>query len=149
LGFFNFIGVEISYIGIQLNNRNWHFLTIASVMINFGVMFIVSLLTPTREEEAVAAEQCGQDLFARQRYRQLAIESAYEFKIRLSKPLGEQVAEQEVSTAMQELGLTRNENRPFVLQKLRNRIETNLSRLLGPSRAQEILSEHKIGRAHV
>lgn len=142
LGFFNFIGVEISYIGIQLNNRNWHFLTIASVIINFGVMFIVSLLTPTREEEAVAAEQCGQDLFARQRYRQLAIESAYEFKIRLSKPLGEQVAEQEVSTAMQELGLTRNENRPFVLQKLRNRIETNLSRLLGPSRAQEILSEH-------
>ena len=142
LGLFELIGIELTYVGIQLNNRNWHFITMSSVMINFLIMFAVSLITPTSEEENLAAEQCSQDLFSRQKYRQLAIENANEFKIRLSKALGEKVAEREVFQAMKELGLHRNESRPFVLQQLRNRIETNLSRLLGTSRAQEIIREN-------
>jgi signal transduction histidine kinase/Na+/proline symporter len=142
LGLFRLLGIDISYIGIELNNRDWHFITMSSVIINFGIMIFGSMITPTREDEVLAAEQCNQDLLSRQHYRQLAIDNAYEFKVRLSKPLGDEVAEQEVSAAMNELSINNNESRPFILQKLRNRIETNLSRLLGPSRAQEILSEH-------
>ncbi len=143
LGLFKLLGIDISYVGIQLNNRDWHFITISAVIINFGVMFLVSLLTPTSEDEAYAADQCAQDLFfSRQKFRQLDIDSAHEFKIRLSKPLGSQIAEQELSTALKELGINRSETRPHMLQKLRNRIETNLSRLLGVARTQEILNTY-------
>lgn len=142
LGFFNLIGIKLTYVGIQLNNRDWHFITMSSILINFLIMFVVSLITTTSEEENLAAEQCSQDLFSRQKYRQLAIDNAYEFKIRLSKALGEKVAEREVFQAMKELQLSWNESRPFVLQQLRHRIETNLSRLLGTSRAQEIIREN-------
>lgn len=142
LGLFQFFNIDISYVGIQLNNRDWHFITMSAVIINVVVMIFTSLITPTPEDEAYAADLCSRDFFSRQRYRQLDISSAHEFKIRLSKPLGTEVAEQELSQALKELGVNRSESRPFVLQKIRNRIETNLSRLLGASRTQDILNTY-------
>ncbi len=142
LGLFQFLNIDISYVGIQLSKRDWHFITISAVIINVAVMVLTSLITPTPEDESYAADLCSRDLFSRQRYRQLDITSAHEFKIRLSKPLGEEVAEQELSQALNELGVNRSESRPFVLQKIRNRIETNLSRLLGAARAQDILNTY-------
>ncbi len=142
LGLFHMVGIEISYIGVQLNNRDWHFVTMYSIVINAMVMAFVSLITPTREDEKLAAEQCTQNMLSPRRYRQLDISHAHEFSLRLARPLGKEVAEKEVRSAMNELGLKENESRPFFLQKLRHRIETNLSRLLGPTRAREILNEH-------
>lgn len=142
LGLFRLLNIDISYIGIELQNRDWHFISLSAVIINFAAMFLVSFLTPTREDESFAAEQCSLDLFSRQRYRLLDINNAYEFKIRLRKPLGEDIAEQEVSRALKELGINYSESRPFLLQRLRNRIEINLSRLLGTARAQEILDHY-------
>lgn len=142
LGLFGLIGIDFTYNGIQLNSRNWHFITLSSVIINGMVMVGVSLITPTREEERIAAEQCKQDVLTRQKFRHLTIKNAEAFIIELSHALGEDVAFREVSQAMNELGLSPDENRPFALQQLRNRVETNLSRLFGTSHAQELISQY-------
>ncbi len=65
--------------------------------------------------------------------------SPREFIKSLSKPLGESTATREVTQALQDLGLDMHDRRPFSMRLLRARLEANLSGLLGPSIARELI----------
>jgi PAS domain S-box-containing protein len=57
----------------------------------------------------------------------------------LARPLGAKIAQREVKQALRDLHLPFDESRPFALRRLRDRIEANLSGLMGPSVAQDIV----------
>ena len=60
----------------------------------------------------------------------------------LAEPLGQVTATREVELALRDLSLSRNETRPYALRRLRDQIETNLSGLLGPSVAHQLVDDH-------
>ncbi|MFT4613064.1 MAG: PAS domain S-box-containing protein [Bacteroidia bacterium] len=117
----------------------WGSATLVSVSLNTALFILVSLLTGTSEEEQIAAEVCSMDDIARPTRRTLTVYSAADFSSRLAPALGEATAESEVQRALQELQFALEENRPYALRRLRARIEANLSGLLGPAVAYNII----------
>lgn len=117
----------------------WGSATLASLGVNTALFVLVSLVTRTSEEEQIAAEVCSMDDIARPTRRTLTVYSARDFATRLAPALGESTAEEEVDRALDQLQFSREENRPYALRRLRARIEANLSGLLGPAVAYEII----------
>src|SRR5690606_865103 len=62
-----------------------------------------------------------------------------EFAAELAKPLGAVTAQKEVERALRDLHLPFDERRPYALRRLRDRLEANLSGLMGPSVAQDMV----------
>ncbi|NKI18001.1 PAS domain-containing protein [Spongiibacter sp. KMU-166] len=105
-----------------------------------GIVFVgVSLLTETSKEERSAAEACTVDDLNRPSRQALNLKSAMEMRSRLAETIGHTVAKQEVNRALNELQLSINETRPYALRRLRDRIEINLSALVGPSNARRVI----------
>ena len=119
----------------------WSTATIMSLGCNTAVFIIVSLLTKTTEEEVTAAEICSTDDISRPTRRALSIRTPQEMKQQLSNALGRRSAEREVNRALTELQMTETESRPFALRRLRYRLEANLSSLMGPSVAHEMVEQ--------
>jgi signal transduction histidine kinase len=71
----------------------------------------------------------------------VAASSPLEFQERLAPLLGPEVAELEVAQALTDLEMTRKERRPAQLQRLRERIQRNLSGLIGPLVARMVVDE--------
>lgn len=117
----------------------WSIATMMALAINVLLFIFVSLLTRTSEEERVAAEICSMDDLARPTRQRLPLESATEFIDRLSPALGASTAEAEVERALSQLQFSQDERRPYALRRLRRRIEANLSGLLGPAVAHNII----------
>lgn len=109
---------------------------------NLITFAVVSLLRPGDDSEQAAAEHCVINTPVRPRKRVLSVNSIDEIQDLLAKPLGQVVAEREVDKALRDLGFRRAEFRPFALRKLRERIEANLSGLLGPSAARILIDRH-------
>lgn len=86
-----------------------------------------------------AAEACAVDNVRRPQRRELFAGSPQEFASQLAKPLGAKTAQKEVEQALRDLHLPFDERRPYALRRLRDRIEANLSGLMGPSVAQDIV----------
>lgn len=114
------------------------FIVIAGNAITFT---LVSLLTPSSEEEQRAAEVCALDTRQQSSQWELSVSSASEFIPSLSARLGASMAEREVKHALTELKLNADEPRAYALIRLRDRLETNLSSYLGSSVAQEIMDQ--------
>src|SRR5690606_25251141 len=72
--------------------------------------------------------------------RELVAVTPQDFVAQLAKPLGAQTAQREVDQALRDLKLPFHEHRPYALRRLRDRIEANLSGLMGPSVAQDIVT---------
>ena len=119
----------------------WSAATIMSLGCNTAVFIIVSMLTKTSDEEVTAAEICSTDDLSRPTRRTLSIRTPQEMKQQLSYALGRRSAEREVNRALAELQLTDTESRPFALRRLRYRLEANLSSLMGPSVAHEMVEQ--------
>lgn len=117
----------------------WSVATMLSLLVNLAVFITVSLLTRPSEEERVAAEICAMDALARPMRQILPLERASEFVERLAPALGERTADAEVTRALAELQFHDDEARPYALRRLRRRIEANLSGLLGPAVAHNII----------
>jgi len=117
----------------------WAVTCVLALGANCLLFVLVSLLTGTSEEERVAAEICSMDDLNRPVRRALALHSATEFIDALATTLGERTARAEVRRALLELQFDETESRPYALRRLRSRIEANLSGLLGPSVASNIL----------
>jgi PAS domain S-box-containing protein len=128
---FNFVYV--------LDDTSWHLAAIASLAANVLVFTLVSLFTESSAEEESAAEACAVDNVRRPQRRELLATSPQEFATQLAKPLGAKTAQREVEQALRDLHLPFDENRPYALRRLRDRIEANLSGLMGPSVAQDIV----------
>ncbi|MEE4661101.1 MAG: ATP-binding protein [Halieaceae bacterium] len=117
----------------------WAAASVGSLAINISLMIAVSLLTRPTAAEIASAEVCSLDDLVRPMRRTLALTTATDFRKALSAALGGQAADAEVDRALKDLKLTETENRPYALRQLRNRIEANLSGLLGPAIAFSIM----------
>ncbi|WP_163835827.1 sensor histidine kinase [Spartinivicinus ruber] len=124
---------------LSLDENSWHIATIASLSANTLTFILVSLLTPISEEEVSAANACSVDNVSRPHRWMLAAQSPAEFQEQLGKILGSKAAQREVNQALQDLTLAMDESRPYALRRLRDRIEANLSGLMGPSVAKDIV----------
>ncbi len=117
----------------------WSVTTMVSLGVNLFLFISVSLLTRPSEEERIAAEICAMDALARPTRQILPLERASEFVERLAPALGQRTADAEVARALAELQFHDDEGRPYALRRLRRRIEANLSGLLGPAVAHNII----------
>lgn len=118
---------------------DWQFVAAFSLILNSAVFVFGSLYTKTTDAERSSADVCALDTIKRRRRTGLVAKSIDEFIRSLSKPLGKKTATREVRRAMADVKLERNDNRPYSLRLLRGRIESNLSGLMGPSIARELI----------
>lgn len=121
------------------DNSNWHFSTVAALGVNTVIFILVSLLTRTSPEEQRAAQACVINNVSRPERRELYARTPQEFATELAKPLGAVTAQREIEQALKDLRFPFDESRPFALRRLRDRIEANLSGLMGSSVAQDIV----------
>ncbi len=126
----------------HFNPDDSHLYTMAALSLNVLAFVAFSLLTPTSVAEQAAARACSMDAVARPTRHELIANSSEEFKTALAKPLGQQTADTEVNRAIAQLQLSPVEFRPYALRRLRDQIEANLSGLLGPSIAQDIVKRY-------
>lgn len=119
----------------------WSAVTMLSLALNAMVFSLVSLLTRTYPDERAAAEVCSLDDLNRPARGILDIQSPHDIRQRLATVLGEASASHELGRALRDLQLSSDESRPYALRRLRDRIETNLSGLMGPSVAYEIINK--------
>lgn len=119
---------------------SWHLPAVASLAVNVLVFSLVSLFTQASPEETSAAEACTIENTRLPQRRELIAASPHDFAAQLARPLGARTAQQEVERALQELHMPFDEHRPYALRRLRDRIEANLSGLMGPSVAQDIVT---------
>jgi signal transduction histidine kinase len=113
----------------------WSLSTLLSLALN-GVLFVgVSTLWPG----APAAAERESRLPGAGRL--VAAASPSEFRTRLESFLGEDAAAAEVQRALSDLTMPLDERRPAELLLLRDRIERNLSGLMGPMLARMVVSD--------
>jgi PAS domain S-box-containing protein len=137
----NLQGFYMPYLDIVyvLDDTSWHLAAITSLTANVLFFTLISLFSDPSAEEQSAAEACAVDNVRRPQRRELLATSPQDFAAQLSKPLGAKAAQREVEHALSDLQLPFDERRPYALRRLRDRIEANLSGLMGPSFAQEIV----------
>ncbi|WP_019529792.1 sensor histidine kinase [Dasania marina] len=129
----------------------WNASTIVSLLCNIVTFITVSLATYTRPEEIAAAEFCSSDDLNRPTRQRLRTKNPQEMKDKLAAALGLHTASREVDRALEELDITIYETRPLALRRLRFRLEANLSSLLGPAVAHDMIiqllatNEHEFG----
>ncbi len=121
---------------------DWYVVTLVSLAANSLTFIIVSLATRTSPGERAAAEACSVDAVIRPKRLPLLAATGEEFKQPLARALGDEVAEREVERALTDLGLSPLDGRPYALRRLRDRIQANLSGLMGPSVAQDIVDRY-------
>ncbi len=127
---------------LSLSGSDWHLAATASLIANCLALYLVSRLTTMSNSEKSAAHACLVNPKSTDSPLIPVADSAIEFKEMLSKPLGADIAQAQVSKALNDLKLQPDEHRPLALRRLRDRIESNLSGLLGPSVAHEIVENH-------
>ena len=133
---------EMTATSFSLISLNWQEVSSISLIGNTLLFVMVSLLTSTSDEEKSSADICALDTIQRRKRSGLIAKSAGEFIRSLSKPLGEKTATREVNQALQDLNLSSEDKRPYSMRLLRGRMEANLSGLLGPSIARELIDNY-------
>ncbi len=124
---------------LALISVNWREITALSLIVNCALFVAVSLFSTSTDEERSSADICTLDTIKRRKRSGLVAKSPRDFIKSLSKPLGERTANREVSQALKDLNIGENDRRPYAMQQLRGKLEANLSGLLGPSIAREII----------
>ncbi|MBD3898439.1 ATPase [Halomonas sp. ML-15] len=117
----------------------WYVVTLVALAANIITFILVSLITRTSAGERAAAEACSVDAVIRPKRLPLSAANGADFQHQLAQALGEDVAEREVSRALSALNMSADDGRPYALRRLRDRIQANLSGLMGPSVAQDIV----------
>ncbi len=125
-----------------VDETNWHLAAIAAFGINMLLFVLVSLVSRQKASEVSAAQACSVDTLSRPSRRPLIAGNSNDVIVALSKPLGRYVAEREVYQALADLDLPSYEDRPYALRRLRARLEANLSGLMGPTVAHDIVSRY-------
>ncbi len=118
----------------------WTFATFWSLTLNTFLFVAVSLLTKQKEEERESASVCTRETFT-PRAGVLKAQSPQEFTQHLARMMGQDMAQKEVARSLEDLGMENDEADPAKLRKLRDRIERNLSGLLGPEIARALVNK--------
>ena len=108
----------------------WSFATFVSLTVNGSLFVLVSLLTRQSAGEREAARACCTETSAPLAGVVVA-GSPSEFRALLASTLGQPMADREVDQALSDLGDAPARAPPTELRRLRERIERNLSGLLG------------------
>ncbi len=137
-----FIQLPFTDASIPVGINYWSEVALTSLALNTLCFVVISMMTQQTEDEQYSADLCAADEISHPVRQALDVHSAAEFKTRLAKPLGKVTASREVDIALQELGLTISERRPYALRRLRDQIEGNLSSLMGIHVASEIMDTH-------
>ena len=119
--------------------EQWHLFGMISLIVNAVLIYFVSTFTRMSSEERSAAAACQVDSVSNKELKVPIAKSPHDFHEMLSKPLGGLVARKEVSKALADLEMKDDESRPHALIRLRERLEKNLSGLMGPTIAHEIV----------
>ncbi len=127
---------------LTLDAFPWREAAVLSLALNAVLFGIVSIRSEPSNAERRAAEICSLDTVKHGARGGLVMKSPREFIESLSKPLGEKVAEREVRQALSDAGIEPTDTRPFALRLLRARLEANLSGLMGPSVAQDLIDRY-------
>ncbi|MEM6988684.1 MAG: histidine kinase, partial [Pseudomonadota bacterium] len=127
----------------------WSDVTFWSLTVNGVLLVLGSLLTRPTLAEIEAAEICVNNM-DRPLTGTVAALSPDQFERQLSNVMGRKAARREVDAAMAELNLNAVDITPTQLRQLRERIERNLSGLLGPVLARLIVDDrlHLKQRTH-
>ncbi|MFE8071366.1 ATP-binding protein [Marinobacteraceae bacterium S3BR75-40.1] len=139
INLFEWAGLSLPY---PIERGNWHIFIFGALTLNIAVFALVSMLTPTSTEETSTAQACSLGALSRPKRRELTATSSEDFKKQLTPPLGESVARREVERALAQLHLPDVEYRPYQLRRLRDQIEVNLSGLMGPGVALDIVKRY-------
>ena len=124
---------------LALVSINWREITALSLITNCLLFVVVSLLSKSSDAEQSSADICTLDTIKQRKRSGLVAKSPHDFIKSLSKPLGEKTANREVARALKDLKIDGKDRRPYAMQQLRGKLEANLSGLLGPSIAREII----------
>ncbi len=119
--------------------NKWAFATFATLTVNGGLFVLVSLVTRQSPGELEAARACCADSLV-PLSGVVAAGSPAEFRAGLAETLGQEMADREVDQALSDLNMRANERGTTELRRLRERIERNLSGLLGPQLAHIIVN---------
>ena len=127
---------------------DWQDMALVSLLINSIVYVLFSIVTRTSPAERTAGETCAIGSLKRSQRWELKSLSVGDFIQMLSIPLGMSTARREVLLALADLRLDESESRPYALRRLRDQLESNLSGLLGPSVAHQIIDQQLPYVAH-
>ena len=114
--------------------------TFWSLAVNSLLFVGLSACTRQSAEEMDAARACVRGALPPPR-GVVAAASPEQFREQLARVVGPQTAAREVRQALADLALTDNERRPTQLRRLRERIERNLSGLVGPLLARMVVND--------
>ncbi|MBW9259668.1 MAG: histidine kinase [Candidatus Thiodiazotropha sp. (ex. Lucinisca nassula)] len=136
-----FIRTEFDIPGLRLASGmdQWEFATFWSLSLNTLLFVFGSLLSNQSLGEKEAANACCSESLVPMG-GMVSAGSTAQFTKQLAQMLGHEAAQREVEQALRDLSLTRSETRPSQLRRLRERIERNLSGLLGPQLAHMIIN---------
>lgn len=131
-------------LGILTSSRldHWQAMGIIATLGNAIVLVIASLLQKQSNADREIAEACSVDNLSSPVRWSLAADSVDAFISALMPALGPLTAEREVRMACHDLAMSSKERRPYALRRLRDQLGANLSGLLGPSLAMELLDKH-------
>ncbi|MBS3785890.1 MAG: PAS domain S-box protein [Gammaproteobacteria bacterium] len=134
----------IHIVGVDLGATQTptHFATLAfwSVTANALIFVLVSLFSRASVQETEAAEACH-DLNTRVPEGGLLANSPNQFIDQLAPVTGASAAGAEIERAMTDLELSWEETRPEYLQQLREQVQRNLSGMMGPMLARDIVDQ--------
>ncbi|MCG7989808.1 MAG: ATP-binding protein [Candidatus Thiodiazotropha weberae] len=136
-----FIRTEFDIPGLRLASGmdQWEFATFWSLALNTLLFVFGSLLSNQTLGEKEAANACCSESLVPMG-GMVSAGSTAQFTKQLAQMLGHEAAQREVEQALRDLSLTHAETRPSQLRRLRERIERNLSGLLGPQLAHMIIN---------
>jgi Na+/proline symporter/signal transduction histidine kinase len=137
-----FVRTEFDLPALQLSSGlgPWEFATFWSLTLNALLFVIGSLIRPQRGSEREVAEACVNGTTALFGTGALHATNTEQFTRQLARMLGQETAEKEVRQALQDLAMPSTEQRPVELRRLRERIERNLSGLIGPQLAHMLIN---------
>ncbi len=119
---------------------NWFLAASGSMAANFIAFIVVSIASIARPIESSAAEACSIDVLGTPQRQELVAKDAQEFLASLTEALGAKAAKREVTQALNDLNLDDSEQRPYQLRRLRGKVEANLSGLMGPAVAHNLVT---------
>lgn len=131
------IGTALENIMIPMSSTTSAFWTL---LINTFLFVLVSILKPQSEQERKASEACCNENDERNHAIPFA-SSVEQFESRLAEMIGGKVAAHEISLALNDLELDRNNLDKNELGRLRLQIRHNLSGLVGPVLAGMVINE--------
>ncbi|MCU7956573.1 MAG: GHKL domain-containing protein [gamma proteobacterium symbiont of Bathyaustriella thionipta] len=121
----------------------WGDVTFWSLSVNALLFVIVSLATKASQAEMDNAVNCCSKSLTPPKGI-MVLRSVQQIREQLALMIGDEMSSLEVKTALHDLAMTEYDTNPVSLRQLRERIERNLSGLIGPLLAKVVINEKLI-----